>query len=105
LRSRSKPYSCPFALHPRAWRAVSSTAGLLARGSLLVPAFPKLSLQWRIGQSSPLTVAGAAAALDHRSAPHSLLVPKGTVDARSIEEIRPPANRIMAALTGIVSRH
>src|SRR6202140_4510090 len=40
---------------------IVSTAGLLARGSLPVTAFPGLT-QWLCGSGSPLTVAGAAAA-------------------------------------------
>src|SRR3984885_5348991 len=46
--------------HP-ARLTTESTAGLLARGSLPVTAFPGLS-QWLCGSGSPLTVAGAAAA-------------------------------------------
>jgi hypothetical protein len=44
--------------------ACALTAGLLARGSVLLPAFPKQMLQWHTGQNSPLTVAGAATELD-----------------------------------------
>src|ERR1700720_2154502 len=46
--------------HP-ARLTTESTAGLLARGSLPVTAFPGLT-QWLCGSGSPLTVAGAAAA-------------------------------------------
>src|SRR5258707_14633498 len=45
--------------HP-ARLTTESTAGLLARGSSPVPAFPGPS-QWLCGSGSPLTVAGAAA--------------------------------------------
>ncbi len=56
--------------HP-ARRATELTAGLLARGSPPVTAFPG-SPQWHCGTSSPLTVAGAAADLGADPAPHSL---------------------------------
>src|SRR6267154_5829343 len=45
--------------HP-ARHTTESTAGLLARGSPPVTAFPGMS-QWLCGSGSPLTVAGAAA--------------------------------------------
>src|ERR1051326_6952500 len=54
------PYR-PTPEHP-ARRATDLTAGLLARGSPPVTAFPGFS-QWHCGTSSPLTVAGAAAEL------------------------------------------
>src|SRR5690242_14120012 len=54
--------------------AIASTAGLLARGSVPVTAFPGWS-QWRCGSGSPLTVAGAAAEL-------------GVLDARTAFPVR-----------------
>jgi hypothetical protein len=75
----------PTPRHP-ARRTLESTVGLLARGSLPGTAFPGFP-QWLCGMGSPLTVAGAAAALETGSvsAPHSLLsLCRETVDRRHL---------------------
>ena len=61
---------------PPGGRTARVTAGLLARGSPPPAAFPGTS-QWRLAEELPPTVAGTAAALPSRGAPHSLFAPRG----------------------------
>src|SRR6185369_6674030 len=64
-------------LHARDTRQASrkrlATAGLLARGSSPSRRLPGLFAQWQSALGSSLTVAGTAAELGFRPAPHSLL--------------------------------
>ena len=64
--------------------ALTPPAGLVARGSWLFLGLPGAKLQWQVEGSSPLTVAGAAAALGITLTAFPFFVPHhaGTDDAR-----------------------
>src|SRR6185437_4943034 len=61
---------------PMCSRVTTAMAGLLARGSPPCAAFPAFT-SGVVALGSPLTVAGAAAALEQGSAPRSRLIPEG----------------------------
>ena len=71
---------------PRPERVEETTAGLLARGLMLLRAFPAEKLgQWHRRKNLPLTVAGAATDLvpDGYAAPCSLLIPEAASDSEN----------------------
>ena len=73
-------------------RDLRPTAGLLTRGSSPAVAFPGCQSQWTMTEDSPLTVAGAAAALSKKApAPRSLLIPKGNRREQNRQEVSRPA--------------
>src|SRR5262245_1548734 len=73
-------YGGPLVDAPRANDGRHVPAGLLARGSGASHHLPAVLRQWLLGRRSPLTVAGAAAALRRNLAPRSLFTRRGRLD-------------------------
>ena len=92
---------CPLNRTPRADDGRLVPAGLLAHGSMrIASAFPPVARQWHLGRRSPLTVAGAAAALRPKSlAPRSLFTRRSPTGAAT----RPSRGRIEATRSGAVN--
>lgn len=103
-RAGERPSSELLPGHPARSIGFTTSAGLLARGSMLRPAFPG-EPSGMIERRSPLTVAGAAPDLcpDGR-APDSLLIPLGNRRGEKSMPDAAPQDRMSQAVAGAARR-